>query len=220
MTSYTERDSTHGYIQAIWHKTADGSNYWVPADGCWDIIFARQQETIRVFIAGPMTKARLTRHSEGTELSGVRFKPSIYMPQLPLSTLRDNTIDIHHGSTRSPMWFEGVQYEIPNDKTAELFVDKLCKNVLLARDVLIDEVLDDQAINLSSRSVQRHFRQTTGLTRSFIKQTRRVQLAEQLLKNNEPAIKVATQAGYADQAHMTRSFKLLLGHTPSALLGA
>jgi AraC-like DNA-binding protein len=79
-------------------------------------------------------------------------------------------------------------------------------------------VLDGQETTLSSRSIQRHFRQTTGLTKKFIEQTRRVQFAEQLLKNNEPAVKVATQAGYADQAHMTRALKMLLGYTPGALL--
>jgi hypothetical protein len=165
-----------------------------------------------------MTKARLTRHAEGTELFGIRFKPSVYMPQLPLGTLLESTVDLHRGYAHSPIWFEGVRYEIPTNKTAGQFVDKLCKNTVLTKDVVVDEVLDGQETTLSSRSIQRHFRQTTGLTKKFIEQTRRVQFAEQLLKNNEPAVKVATQAGYADQAHMTRALKMLLGYTPGALL--
>jgi len=218
MSSYAERASAHRYIEAVWHKTTDGSHNWVPADGCWDIIFARQPDSVRVFIAGPMTKAKLTQHPVGTELFGIRFKPSIYMPQLPLSTLLDSTVDLRYGRALSPIWLEGVRYDTPNGEAAELFVDKLRKNTVIARDAVIDEALDDQAIALSSRSIQRHFQQTTGLTKKFIEQTKRVQLAEQLLKNNKPATQVASQVGYADQAHMTRSFRMLLGYTPSQLV--
>jgi AraC-like DNA-binding protein len=218
MSSYTERDSTHEYVEAVWHKTADGSNYWVPADGCWDIIFAARPGAVRVFIAGHMTKARLTRHAKGTELFGIRFRPSVYMSQLPLGNLLNSRAYLHHGGPHHPVWLEGIRYELPADETAELFVSKLRKNNVLVRDQIIDESLNGQMTNLSSRSVQRHFQQTTGLTKKFIEQTKRVQLAEQLLKNNKPATQVASQVGYADQAHMTRSFRMLLGYTPSQLL--
>jgi AraC-like DNA-binding protein len=217
MSSYNERTSSHQYVEATWRNTSDGSDYWVPADGCWDIIFARQPESMRIFVAGPMTKARLTRHADGTELFGIRFKSSICMPQLLPGTMVNDTVDLLYGSNRSSLWLGGVRYEIPTNETAELFVDRLCKNKVLSRDGVIDMALEGRAATLSSRSVQRHFVQTTGLTRKFIEQTKRAQLAKQLLESNEPAAKVALCAGYADQAHMTRSFKTLLGYTPSQL---
>lgn len=218
MSLYTERISLHSYIAAVWHKTTDGTSYYVPADGYWDIIFAKQPEgTTRVFIAGPMTKARLTRHVEGTELLGVRLKPSVYAPQLAPSTMLDRNVDLIN-SAHASFWLEGVQYDIPTDETAELFIDKLYKNKVLSRDVVIDKVLEGKTVPLSTRSVQRHFARTSGMTRDFIEQVRRAQFAEELLKDGGIASSIAAQAGYADQAHMTRSFRRLLGYTPSESL--
>ena len=191
---------------------------WVPADGCWDIIFARHQDDIRVFIAGPMTRAKVAQHAEGTELFGIRFKPSIYMPELPSRAAINRNIDLYYGSARSSLWLEGVRYEMPTNETAESFIDKLCKNGVLSGDVIVEQILEDQTVDVSSRSVQRHFVRTTGLTKKFIEQTKRAQLAAQLLESGTPASSVAARAGYADQAHMTRSFKRLLGYTPSQLV--
>jgi AraC-like DNA-binding protein len=218
MSSYAERTVAHKYVAAIWHKTTDGTSYYVPADGYWDFIFVRQPEgTTRVFIAGPMTKAKLSQHAEGTELLGVRFKPSVHLPQLSSNTMLDRNVDLS-SSAYASFWLEGVQYDVPTDETAELFIDKLCKNKVLSRDIVIDKVLEGQTVPVSTRSVQRHFMQTTGLTKNFIEQVRRAQFAEGLLKDGGIASSVAVQAGYADQAHMTRSFRRLLGYTPSESL--
>jgi hypothetical protein len=207
-------------LEVVWNKTTDAASYWVPADGCWDIIFARRQDDVRVFIAGPMTRAKVVQHAESTELFGIRFKPSVFMPQLPPSMTINRTVDLSTGSGHSSLWLEGVRYEMPTNETAELFIDKLRKNGVLSRDAVVEQILEDQTVDVSSRSIQRHFVRTSGLTRQFIEQTKRVQFAAQLLESGTPASDVAARAGYADQAHMARSFKRLLGYTPSQLTRA
>lgn len=219
MSSYPERCASHPYVDAIWHKMVPEAAYWVSADGCWDIIFAKEPEgTTWVFISGPMTRARLVRHMAGTKLLGIRFKASVYMPGLLPGAMIDQHMSLDGDLTCSSLWLEVVQYYVPCYENAESFVEKLCRNNVLVRDAVVDNSLQGRPTMLSPRSVQRHFALTSGVTRNFLEQVKRVQLASRLLNDGVAAVRVATLAGYADQAHMTHSFKLLFGRTPSQLV--
>ncbi len=70
---------------------------------------------------------------------------------------------------------------------------------------------------ISSRSTQRHFVQSTGMTPKELEQVFRAQRAVELLAQGCPLVQVALELGYADQAHMTRSLKRIMGRTPRTL---
>lgn len=89
------------------------------------------------------------------------------------------------------------------------------KDYLMAH---ISEATDFQAlaghVGLSAWHLIRVFRKATGLTPHAWLIDRRVHLARDLLRAGESPSHIALQCGFADQAHMTRSFKARLGVTP------
>lgn len=60
------------------------------------------------------------------------------------------------------------------------------------------------------------FKQTTGVPPHRWQMRLRVDRARDLLTAGTPPVEVAARTGFADQAHLTRSFRSLLGTTPAA----
>jgi len=72
--------------------------------------------------------------------------------------------------------------------------------------------------DLSLRSVQRRFLRATGLTHGLVVQIERAQRAMKLLQQGVSILDTVDQAGYADQPHLTRALKRLVGQTPAQIL--
>ncbi|HSX06486.1 MAG TPA: AraC family transcriptional regulator [Candidatus Saccharimonadia bacterium] len=219
--TYAQRTSSHPFVDAVWRGQAYSDEpYWVSADGCWDIIFARAVDgKTRAFISGPMTQAELVSQPVGTELIGVRFKPGSFIPSLLPGNMVDTRVELGDSSTKR-FWLEGVSFDTPDYGNAEDCVHKLVRLGLLYRDAVVAEVLAGHSQDVTTRTLQRHFINTAGLSAGFIDQIQRAQQAERLLSTGETISSVAQLAGYADHAHMTRSFKRIVGRTPSELLNA
>ena len=71
---------------------------------------------------------------------------------------------------------------------------------------------------MSKRTLQRHFLDTTGITKNKSEQIVKARNAFMLLQEGKQIADVAYQLGYADQAHLTRSLKLLAGQTPGEII--
>ena len=97
---------------------------------------------------------------------------------------------------------------------ADMFVKRLARQELLVRDPIIESALRGEPQDLSPRSVQRHFLYATGVTQGSIRQIERARYATVLLQRGISISDVVDQAGYADQAHLTRSLKYFIGKTP------
>ena len=76
-------------------------------------------------------------------------------------------------------------------------------------------------VNLSISQLERDFKDRIGLTPKLVaRQTRVAALAADAMRNGPPAwAGLATDYGYADQAHLTRDFRDLTGLTPSEYFG-
>jgi AraC-like DNA-binding protein len=72
--------------------------------------------------------------------------------------------------------------------------------------------------SFTTRSVQRHFRRTTGMTHGLFRQIERARHATILLRDGASILDTVHEAGYFDQAHLTRSLKVLIGETPASVL--
>ena len=72
---------------------------------------------------------------------------------------------------------------------------------------------------LSRFELVRRFRAQTGLTPHAFQTNLRIQRARALLTAGEPAAAVAAECGFADQPHLTRTFKRAVGVTPAPLRG-
>jgi AraC-like DNA-binding protein len=95
--------------------------------------------------------------------------------------------------------------------------------VTVARDILHDRLLDPPslaelaaAVGVRPFALLRAFRTATGLPpHAYLNQVR-VRRARELLAGGERPAAVAAGVGFADQAHLTRHFKRILGVPPGA----
>ncbi|MFJ2233886.1 helix-turn-helix domain-containing protein [Streptomyces sp. NPDC087859] len=94
---------------------------------------------------------------------------------------------------------------------------------LLVRDRLADELLDPPSLavlaaelGLSRYQLLRAFRTTMGLPPYAWLAQYRVHRARRLLESGLRPAEAASQVGFADQAHLTRWFRRVLGVTPAA----
>jgi AraC-like DNA-binding protein len=78
--------------------------------------------------------------------------------------------------------------------------------------------LDDLALatEMSPFALLRAFRDETGLPPHAYLTQLRVRLARRLLDGGMAPAAVAAEAGFADQAHLTRHFKRIVGVPPAA----
>ncbi len=95
--------------------------------------------------------------------------------------------------------------------------------VRAVRDLLTDRLadppsLDDlaQAAQMSPFTLVRAFRGETGLPPHAYLNQLRVRLARRLLDGGMAPAEVAAEVGFADQAHLTRHFKRVMGVPPGA----
>ncbi len=86
----------------------------------------------------------------------------------------------------------------------------------LHENVSEDVTLSDLAAvtGLSKFYLLRQFSNSFGITPHAYQTSLRIALAKTYLRQGEPLARVAAEAGFADQAHFTKTFKKLVGVTP------
>jgi Helix-turn-helix domain len=216
--SYEDRLADSPFVQTIWHTQSEGNGcYLSPADGSWDVLVVKHNSETKLFVAGPGTKATPIFYKDGMEYLGIRFKVGAFMPQLPPITLVDSMTMLPK-ATHHSFWLGDVAWQVPNFEDVEVFVEGLERRGLLARDGLVEAVLEDEKQSLSHRSVQRHFLQTTGLTQNCIRQIERARNAAALLQQDVSIADTIYRVGYTDQPHMTKALKRFIGRTPAQLV--
>ncbi len=102
-------------------------------------------------------------------------------------------------------------------------VQKAPDAVGAVRDLLADRLVDPPTLaelatltGLSQFALLRAFRAATGLPPHAYLNQLRVRRARRLLDDGLPAAEVAAEIGFADQAHLTRHFKRVVGVPPAA----
>jgi AraC-like DNA-binding protein len=76
------------------------------------------------------------------------------------------------------------------------------------------------AVGLGERQLRRRFDAAVGYGPKLLARVARFRRALTLVRAGEPPAAAAYEAGYADQAHMTREMRALAGRTPAALRAA
>ena len=75
-------------------------------------------------------------------------------------------------------------------------------------------------IGLSRYQLIRAFKEVFGLTPEAFRRQARVQRARSLLGSKRKLVDIAADAGFADQSHMTREFRRLVGPSPAVYRSA
>lgn len=211
---YEEKPSTSRFVDIVWqtHDTSDGT-YLAAADACWDMIFIRSADEIRVLLSGPSSKITPVPYKAGNRNFGIRFHRGTFLTHVPASAMVDTTIALPVADGRTFLLADG-EFPIPTYETVDDFVADLERRRLLSDDPVVMAALRGEDPGTSPRSVQRHVSHVTGLTASRIRQIVRARTAAEMLQDGVPILDVTHELGYADQAHLTRDLKRLTGYTP------
>lgn len=214
------RESDSPLVDGYWWTYSQGAGSFISvAESHWGMVVTKSLGKTTLTIRGPETIAMPAPVPEDAEFFGIIFKLGAFMPHLPASALVDGELHLPAAAGRS-VWLHSTAWELPTHENADTFVDRLVRTELLVFEPVVDAVLQGQTTGLSPRSVQRRFLRATGLTHGAVCQIERARYAGALLAQGVSILDTVEQAGYADQPHLTRSLKRLLGQTPAQLLRA
>ncbi len=206
------------YIEWVAHgyTVADGLEMR-PAQYNWHLIFTRHEGILRTVLVGALEAARPLRYVAGAETLWIRFKVGTFMHQLPAIYTLNREITLSEGRGNN-FWLENKVWVVPNFENAETFVEHLVRAGTVTSDPLIEAALRDELVGASARTLRYHFRHSIGLGQNHIHQITRAQRAVERLHKGNSISDIAYELAYADQSHLTRSLKRLLGHTPRELV--
>jgi AraC-like DNA-binding protein len=215
---FEERPSDSPLVERVWRShSGRGGSFISIAMSHWEIVVTRHQGKMRLTVRGPETRATPADCPADGEWLGIRFKLGAWMPNLPARNLLDrNDVTLPDATSRS-FWLNGCAWQFPDFENAETFVNRLVRDGLLVREPVVEAALQRQPRDLSPRSVQRRFLQTTGVTQSAARQIERARYATVLLKQGVSILDTIHAAGYYDQPHLTRSLKHFIGQTPAQI---
>jgi AraC-like DNA-binding protein len=213
-----ERPSDSPFVERVWRCHSERAGpFLAVASSHWEMVVTRLQGTTTVTLHGPETRARSVFCPADGEWFAIRFKAGTFMPALPVGRMLDGRdVNLPQVSARK-FGLSGSKWEIPDFGNAEIFVKRLVKAGILRRDPAVEAALQGETSALSRRSAQRHFLQATGLTHTALRKIERARLATNLLRRGVSIADVVHEAGYFDQAHLTRSLKTLIGITPAKI---
>lgn len=215
---FDDRPSDSPFVERVWSSYTERSGTFHSIAACnWEIVVSRYEGKRSLTIRGPETRVSMADCPANGEWFGIRFKAGTFMPMLRPGDLRDrNDVTLPDASSRS-FWLNGSAWEYPDFENADVFVNRLARVGLIAADHSVMSALRGQPQELTTRTAQRRFLQTTGVTYSTIRQIERARYATYLLRNGGSILDAAHAAGYYDQAHLARSLKLLIGQTPTQI---
>jgi len=225
------------YLECLWWREvaeSDPHTLVVP-DGCIDLIWS---DNAAPLIAGPATKPIVAKLASGSSVVGVRFRPGI-APRLldvpayelldihvPLAavwegdvrTLRERGEARSDAETRLALLAELVGSRIVGTPRPDDDVVRAGRWLMEHRPHRPVQALAG-ALFVSERHLLRRFTQAMGYGPKTFARVMRFQYAlrQMTQSSSAPLAQVATTAGFADQAHMTRDFYQLSGLLPSEL---
>lgn len=216
---FDDRPSDSPFIERVWRSHSDQAGTMHSVAAChWEMVVARSEGKTSLIVRGPETRASTADCPPEGEWFAIRFKLGTFMPQFRPGELRDRHDVILPDAGRRSFWLNGSAWDYPDFENAETFVSRLVRAGLIAVDHSVTSVLREQPQEQTVRTTQRHFVQTTGMTYGIIRQIARARQATSLLRQGVAILDVVHQAGYYDQAHLTRSLKRFAGLTPAQIL--
>jgi AraC-like DNA-binding protein len=206
-------------IETYWQTQSESAGTFIStADVHCGMVISRYQGQTLVTIRGPETKATPADYPADVDFLGIIFKLGTFMPHLPAKVVMDRQdLNLPEASSKS-FWLHGSAWEIPTFENVDVFVKRLEREGLLVNDPVVDATMEGQEQYLSPRAVQYRFARATGLTHGTVRQIERARRATALLGQGVPILDTVYEAGYFDQAHLTRSLKRYMGQTPNQIL--
>jgi len=229
-----------GMIACLWASSspADASrDALVLPDACSDLIW---EQGTGAYVAGPDTGPVRIATPPGAVVIGARFWPAAGGPVLglPLSEIRDQRVDLADLLTAARV--PRPARELAARLSPDLDPAAATAKVLAVAGALAAEGTADQAVahaasllrdpaarseqvtavtGLSERQMRRRFHAAVGYGPKTLQRVYRFQRFVQRIdeQSSFDLAAIAAEAGYADQAHLSRECVALSGLTPAAL---
>lgn len=214
---HTRRRSPHPWIDAVWQTACLGDGvYSATPDGSWDLIRSIAPDGGSfVFLSGQATEPVAAPYITGESSVVISFAAHVYLagdmetrvgPEIRVLPVRDEIFVL-----------DRAEFPLPTFENVEPLVDAMISAGLLLSNDLVARAFSETPKAASPRSVQQHFKRTTGITQKSFQMIRRAQEAVRRLKAGEAPAAVAVDLGYTDQPHMIKSIKKIMGALPSNL---
>ena len=214
-------------VRCVWTRTGTGREALVLPDGCLDVVVRAG----RAVVAGPDTGPIAVPVAAGEIVAGVRLRPGAAGAVLgvPADELRDQRValeDLWGRAGREAGERAGEDpFELLGALREWLDVAAPDRRVLeaagrLARMPATPVPALAAALGLGERHLRRRFAAGVGYGPKTFARVARFRLALGLVRAGRPLAAAAAEAGYADQAHMTRELVVLAGRTPAAIRAA
>jgi AraC-like DNA-binding protein len=226
-----------GHLMCLWTQSIIGSGepyaHRVLPDGCIDVVFINDEPPV---VVGPYVECFIARLAPGTAIVGARFRPGRASGLLghPASDLLNQSVPLDE------VWRKGARpignatdagrlaalesiltcrmpRAAPLDRAVTTAVDWLAGHPESSVEQL------GEHLGMSSRQLRRRFTAAVGYTPKIFQEVLRFQallnLADRCTEQT-PFAGLAADAGYADQAHMTREVHRFSDTQPTNLLGS
>jgi AraC-like DNA-binding protein len=213
-------------LACLWTRVVppEGASVRVLPDACSDLMWRAGHGAL---VAGPDTAAWVSRPSPGTLIVGARFLPGVGGPALglPLSELRNLRVDLGELHPRlaeqlapdlSPdaalhrVAAAAGQLAQPPDPAVRAAVRRL-EDPRARIERLADE------LGFSERQLRRRLHAAVGYGPKTLQRVLRFRRFLAITEACGDLARAALDAGYADQAHLTRDCARLSGLTPGRL---
>jgi hypothetical protein len=215
LLEFEDRASDSPFVERVWRaRSTLGGPFHSMAEGNLELVVSRLGGQTQVLFRGPVTQPTIVECPPNGQWLAIRFRLGTYLPRWPTAWLLDGANLELPATSDGRFWLEGEAWEAPGFETAEAFVARLVRRGVIARDGAVGAVLQGDAQALTRRSVQRHFLHATGMTHVRFRQIERARYATERLRGGAPILDVVHDAGYFDQAHLSRSLRRLIGQTP------
>jgi AraC-like DNA-binding protein len=234
-STHSPRGPLARYVSHYWLSlNNDAPVYTALPDGCVDLVLEVAPDDFGAWIYGSTTRPTDMPCSRGTHYLGVRFHPgqSRHFIDVAACEITDARAELH-GLISFPT--EAIATSIasgaPFSHLDDILTATLSRSPLQVS--LIDHVIQyvqarhgrvcieavARHFGKSRRQLERTFAQTVGVPLKFFCTLARLRHAARLISHCSPRslTTIACDAGYSDQAHMTRDFRRLAGVTPARL---
>jgi len=214
-----ERPSESPFVERVWRSEGVHATPFISmAQARWSLVIGNVEGRTLVSIHGPETTATPMVAPGNAEFLGIMFRFGTTMPQFSLEKFQNMRDALLPNASRHSFWLASSTWQRPDFENADDFVRRLVHAGVVVWDEVVGDVLNGHTSELSLRSVQRRFKQVTGLTYGKYTQINRARYATTLLKSGMPILDTSYLAGYYDQPHFIRSLKRYVGLTPHQII--
>ncbi|GAA3241397.1 helix-turn-helix domain-containing protein [Dactylosporangium siamense] len=214
---FETRASDSPWVDTVWTCTsAQVAEMTSVAGVCWGLVFWQRDGIAYAGISGPETRTGTAPVPEGAAFVGIEFAVGTSLRTVPTPALVDGGVELPDATRRS-FRLDGARWETPGADDAEALVNRLVRAGAVVRDPLVTDVRRGAAPAVSARTVERRFREATGLTQGAVRQIERARTAAARLAAGAPVADVVTGLDYFDEPHLARALRRYVGRTAGQL---